>query len=197
MKSQFRAILIALLLLLLWPIVFVRPFAYFAEMTAALPAWVAAQVRFAAMPTTLLIYLVVFLAGLALLLLGRTGKGDYLAGVCALISLVYHLLTCLRQRALSPVSLPIVLALALALLLLLIGRKTPCYWMADFYIMALPVWLLYDSVIPLIYNLFRVPAGMTGMLFPLPNHAYIHALDRFLTLPWQLWAFSRLCSPFC
>ena len=154
MKSQFRAILIALLLLLLWPIVFVRPFAYFAEMTAALPAWVAAQVRFAAMPTTLLIYLVVFLAGLALLLLGRTGKGDYLAGVCALISLVYHLLTCLLSSftcffadCSCSGSCP---------LLLLIGRKTPCYWMADFYIMALPVWLLYDSVIPLIYNLFRV-----------------------------------------
>ncbi len=112
---------------------------------------------------TFLVYLLFAVVLVVLLILGRSRSRIYLAGLCALATIIHHLVLCIRTGKVYPVSLAIAIGLALALLFLLIKSKRPGLWLSDAYTLSLAIWLIYDGPI---YALSRIPGLNVGRLSP-------------------------------
>ena len=147
MKSGTRGLIVSLLVFSFWGTFLVGPFRYFAAGFFSVLSSVFGQTGLSA-PLTGLI-LSVLLAGLTLLLLllGSGKYAGYVAGTCALLSLVYELLRCISQRDFSSVALVVAIGLSLALLFLVFRFYRASLWLADAYIFAVPVLLFIHLVL--------------------------------------------------
>jgi hypothetical protein len=192
MKSQTRTWLIFALLFCLWGTVPISPFSYFAGMIRELSGFLISQPFFPAGWITILIYVLISLILITFLLLGRSRNRLYIAGFCALAEMIYHLVYCIRTNKIYPVSLAIAGGLALALLFLLIKAKSPSIWLSDAYILALPVWLVYDGVIYPLGQLLDIKPDKLAPFIPIPTEALIKNLDKALGLPMAVWALLPL-----
>lgn len=192
MHSRNRAWLMTILLVLVWRLVITGPFTYFADMIKDGAALLAGLLPVSAAVQNLLVYVLLSVVLIILLLLGRTRHRLYLAGFCALAEVIHHLVLCIRTNQLYPASLSIVIALSLALVFLLLHSKSPGLWLSDAFIMAIPVWLICDSLITVLYGVFHLKDGFFGSLIPRPESSLLIQLDDFLQLPWQLWAIIPL-----
>lgn len=191
MKSQSRAWLIFALLFILWAVPY-SPFSYFAEMIRELGGYL---VIHPFMPTpwqAILIYILTGLLLITLLLLGRNRNRLYIAGVCALAEMVYHLIYCISTSKVYPVSLAIAIGLALALFFMLVKAKSPSLWLSDAFVMALPVWLIYDGFIYPASKLLSIEPGQLAPYFKIPASSLLEKLDGTLGLPMLVWALLPL-----
>ncbi len=168
MKSQNRAWIMLLVILLAWQTLPASPFAYFAEMLGQWFGLASRQFFSAAAWQAVFVYLLFILLLAGLLLAGRSKNRVYLAGVCSLATLLQHLVHCIKTGSIYAVSPAIAIGLALSLLFLLIRAKSPALWLTDAYLMALPAWLVRDAVLPPLLEL----AGLNNS-----------ALARYLQLP--------------
>lgn len=196
MKSETRAWLAGAVILLVWRMTYAGPFSYFADMIAGGFLWLWSFAGVPDKPGVLLTY--IFIAGLTCLFfyLGRKKFRLYLAGFFVLGVLLHHVYLCIKSGQLYPVSFAIVIVLALALVFLLIKSKTPGLILSDMFIMSLPVWLLYDSLLVLIFSLFKWPGDRWSPYFVLPDLPLINRLDGFIKLPWEVWAIIPVACAF-
>lgn len=187
MKSETRAWLAGAVIMLVWRMTYAGPFSYFADMITDGLRWSWSFVGVPLQPGIILTY--VFVAGAVCLFffLGRKRFRLYLAGFFVLAVLLHHVLICIRSGQLYPVSFAIVIVLALALVFLLIKNRTPGLILADLFIMSLPVWLIYDSLLVLIYSLLNWSSMRWSPYFVLPDNPLIYKLDGLFRLPWEIW----------
>lgn len=187
MRSETRAWLAGAVLLLVWRMTYAGPFSYFADMIADGLRWLWSFAGVPVKPGVLLTY--IFLAGFVCLFffLGRKKFRLYLAGFFVLGVLLHHVFICIKSGKLYPVSFAIVIVLALALVFLLIKSKTPGLILADMFILALPVWLIYDSLLVLLFSIFKWSGERWSPYFILPASPLISQLDGFIKIPWEIW----------
>lgn len=188
MKSQTRAWLVFVVLFCFWGTLPASPFKYFADMIRELGGYLVEVPAFPTVWQAAVLYLLAAIVLLTLLLLGRGRSRVYIAGFCALATIIHHLLLCIRTGMIYPVSLAIAIGLALALLFLLIKSKRPGLWLSDAFIMSMAVWLVYDGPV---YALSRLPGlGFDGFdpFIPIPSDAVLPLLDGVLGLPLAVWA---------
>lgn len=192
MKSQTRTWLIFALLFCLWGTLPASPFAYFADMINDLGGFLVGLPSIAAGWQSILIYIFMALVLLTLLLLGRSRNRLYIAGLCALSEMVYHIVVCITTNRLYPVSLAIAIGLALALLFLLIKAKSPALWLSDAFVVALSLWLVYDGPVYVLGQLLDIKPATLAPFVPIPASSLLQNLDGALGLPAALWAFLPL-----
>lgn len=188
MKSQTRAWLMFAVLFIFWGTLPASPFKYFAGMIREMGGYLVEAPPVSPLFRSVALYLLAAVLFLTLLLLGRGRSRLYLAGFCALATIIHHVFLCIRTGQVYPVSFAIAIGLALALLFLLIKSKRPGLWLSDAFIMALPVWLIYDG---LVYALNRLPGQPLDRLSPLlsvPDNSLLTGLDGALGLPLAAWA---------
>ncbi|NLM15898.1 MAG: hypothetical protein GX218_08595 [Clostridiaceae bacterium] len=188
MKSQTRAWLVCIVLFVLWGTLAAAPFQYFSDLIRELGGLLVETPVLPAAWKTFLVYLLFAVVLVVLLILGRSRSRIYLAGLCALATIIHHLVLCIRTGKVYPVSLAIAIGLALALLFLLIKSKRPGLWLSDAYTLSLAIWLIYDGPI---YALSRIPGLNVGRLspfIPVPADPLSKNLDNFLGIPLIAWA---------
>jgi hypothetical protein len=191
MKSQTRAWIVFALLFVLWHALPGSPFQYFAEMVREAANLLLVQPFLPPAWQVILLYLIFALLLCGLLLLGRS-SGLYLAGICALATMVHHLILCIRTNRIYAVSPAIAIGLALALLFLLIKVKSPALWLSDAYILSLSVWLLRDGFLPPLIRAAKLDDGALGQFLRLPEQPYINSLTGLAGLPLVVWAILPL-----
>ena len=192
MKSQTRAWIIMVVLFVLWGTLPVSPFVYFSEM---IREWAGLVFEHSIIPLpwqAVLIYLTLALLTTILLLLGRSRSNIYIAGFCALAGMVHHLILCIRTQRLYTVSFAIAIGLALALLFLLIKPQSPALWLSDAFIMALPVFILYDGLLNPLFKLVGLKADALEPFMPIPDQSLVSRLDGVFGLPQTIWAILPL-----
>lgn len=188
MKSETRAWIIFVLLLIFWNTILVSPFRYFADM---IHEWVTLVVVQSFLPPVwqvLLGFLMISLLLVALLLAGRTRSRFYIAGICALAEMAHHLILCIRTNQIYAVSPAIAIGLALALLFLIIKAKSPGLWLSDAFILSLPVWLIHNSVLPSIFHLLDMEKSQVARWFGLPAVPMVSGMNGLWGLPSAVWS---------
>jgi hypothetical protein len=192
MKSQTRTWLVFALLFGLWGTLPISPFAYFAEMVSGWGGFLFGQPSIPASWQAILIYVFVTLILVTFLLLGRSKSKIYIAGVCALAEMVYHIIYCIRTNQVYPVSLAIAIGLALALLFLLFKAKSPAIWLSDAFVASLAVWMVYDGVVYALGQLLKIEPTWLAPFIPIPSESLLAKLDGALGLPLPVWALLPL-----
>lgn len=192
MKSQTRAWLVCIVLFVFWGTLVAAPFKYFSDLIRELGGLLVATPILPAAWKAILVYLLLAAVLVVLLILSRGKSRLYLAGLCALATIIHHIVLCIRTGKLYPVSLAIAIGLALALLFLIIKSKRPGLWLSDAYILSLAVWLIYDGPV---YALSRIPGlniGRFSPFIPVPADPLLKSLDGFLGIPLIAWAILPL-----
>lgn len=192
MKSETRAWIIFILLLIFWRTLPVSPFNYFAGMIRDWFDLVAGQPFLPPVWQVLISFLMISLLLTALLLVGRTRSRLYLAGICALAEMAHHLVVCIKTNQIYAVSPAIAIGLALALLFLIIKAKSPGLWLSDAFVLSLPAWLIHDSVLPLLFSLLGLDKGSVADWFMLTDNPMIAVMDGRLGLPTIVWSIIPL-----
>jgi len=192
MKSETRAWIIFVLLLIFWRTLPVSPFNYFAGMIRDWFDLVAGQPFLPPVWQVLISFLMISLLLTALLLVGRTRSRLYLAGICALAEMAHHLVVCIKTNQIYAVSPAIAIGLALALLFLIIKAKSPGLWLSDAFVLALPAWLIHDSVLPPLFRLLGLDKGSVADWFLFTDSPMIAIMDDRLGLPTIVWSIIPL-----
>lgn len=188
MKSHIRAWIITGILFFLWGTLPVSPFAYFAAMIRQWGDFLFQRGFLPAAWQSILIYLLLTAVFIAFLLVGRSRSRIYIAGICALAGMAHHLIYCLRTDRLYAVSPAIAIGLALALLFLLIKSSQPSLWLSDGFIMALPVYLLYDGLLNPLFRLLKLDFRHLSPFMPVPENTLLSALAGIWGIPLYAWA---------
>ena len=188
MKSGLRGLLVALLLFFLWGTEISGPFRYFSYALENSFLWI-----FNAMgiyPVFQGFIVPVLMVAILILLLRLCTKkfASYTAGVCALLSLVYYLITYWQTKIFDTVSFAVVIGLALALLFLLLKTERPGLWLCDAYLFAIPVLLFYDLLfIPLVRK-FPAVFQWAEKVLAISNAALSSKIPDILGLPSLVWS---------
>lgn len=188
MKSETRAWIIFVLLLIFWNTILVSPFRYFADMIHEWVTLVVVQPFLPPVWQVLLGFLMISLLLVALLLAGRTRSRFYIAGICALAEMAHHLILCIRTNQIYAVSPAIAIGLALALLFLIIKAKSPGLWLSDAFILSLPVWLIHNSVLPSFFHLLDMEKSQVARWFGLPAVPMVSVMNGLWGLPSAVWS---------
>ncbi|NLC84930.1 MAG: hypothetical protein GX749_07640 [Ruminococcaceae bacterium] len=188
MKSQTRALIVYLIVFVLFSTAFMGPFRYFSEVVTKAASTLTGLLPLGSGWSAVLQLVLRSLILTLLLLFGRNRQSYYLAAICALVGMLYHLVIAVSTRTIYPVSLSIAIGLALALLFLILPSRRPLLWLADGFILAVSVSLLYDGVLGPLFNLLKLRTDTFAPLFVLPDQSLINRLGGHLGLPALVWS---------
>ncbi|MDD2534246.1 MAG: hypothetical protein PHC86_06060 [Eubacteriales bacterium] len=188
MKSQTRTWILTVALTLLWSTPIVLPFRYFAQMLANIATWLMAQINLSIAFEAFGLIVLLVLALSAFFWLDRSRNRVYLAGFIALAEVAYHIWMSFRTKSPYDIPLPITIGLSLALLFLLISNKLPGVWLSDAYVMAIPAWLLVETVLAGLFDVMHWPGELLKPILIIPDQSLIFKLEDYLGLPILVWS---------
>ncbi len=190
MKSGTRALTVSIVLLLLWGNILTGPFRYFAYAFRDLFIWIADSLH---APTVVLI-----LCTVVLLVLSSKKFARYMAGICALLSMLNYLLGCLRTKSFDTVSFTVTVGLALALLFLILQADKAGLWLADAYIFSIPVLLFFELVLTPLFVTVHASPNLLSALFTVPESGIATRIGNLFSVPmliWSLFLFALMLIP--
>ena len=188
MKSGLRGLLVALLLFFLWGTEITGPFRFFAYALENTFLWVFKAMGIYPVFQGFIVPLLMVTVLVLLLRLCTKKYASYTAGICALLSLVYYLITYWQTKEFNTVSFAVVIGLALALLFLLFQTERPGLWLCDAYLYAIPVLLFFDLLFfPLVRN-FPAAFQWSQRVFSIANVELSSKIHDILGLPSLLWS---------
>jgi hypothetical protein len=190
LKSGTRALTVSIVLLLLWGNILTGPFRYFAYAFRDLFIWIADSLH---APTVVLI-----LCTVVLLVLSSKKFARYMAGICALLSMLNYLLGCLRTKSFDTVSFTVTVGLALALLFLILQADKAGLWLADAYIFSIPVLLFFELVLTPLFVTVHASPNLLSALFTVPESGIATRIGNLFSVPmliWSLFLFALMLIP--
>lgn len=188
MKSESRALLVSVALLLLWGTVLAGPFRYFAYAFRDFFSWALDTMHAPSVPSGFVIALLLILVVVIFLILSAKKIAQYLAGICSLLSMLYYLFTCLQARTFGAVSFTVTIGLALALLFLVIQADRASLWLADLYIMSIPVLMFFELVLTPLFVTVKASPNLLSFLFTVPTESIATRIGSLLHVPMLIWS---------
>lgn len=188
MTSGVRALIVSIALLLLWGTVLTAPFRTFAH---AAMNFYAGVFRNSHMPPVLLGFVLALLLTAtvaAMLIIGATDFSRYMAGICASLTMLYYLYTCIRDTYFDFSSFAIAAGLALALLFLIFQADRVGMWLADAYIYSIPIWLFVELILTPILIANKATGNAFASYFAVQKESLATKIGDFLQIPMLVWS---------
>lgn len=198
MKSGTRALTVSIVLLLLWANILTGPFRYFAYAFRDLFIWIADSLHAPAALSGFILAIVLILCTVVLLVLSSKKFARYMAGICALLSMLNYLLGCLRTKSFDTVSFTVTVGLALALLFLILQADKAGLWLADAYIFSIPVLLFFELVLTPLFVTVHASPNLLSALFTVPESGIATRIGNLFSVPmliWSLFLFALMLIP--
>lgn len=183
MKRRERAIILFIILLLFWGTVLTGPFKYFSWMTRDLGAYVLHTLRIGGDVRIFTAYLFSILCMTGLFILGRTKNRSLTCAVCAVSSLIFYLI---QSGNLQEVPLFIAIALALALVSAVLKSRAPEQWLADLFLLSIPVMIVYDALLVPFFSFLKLNTGLFAPWIEIPGTSIFMDVT-FLHWPVIVW----------
>ena len=198
MKSGTRGLIVSIALFLLWGTIFTGPFRYFAFAFRDLYIWFSELVHMPTVISGFVITLLLIITIVVLLILSARKFAPYMAGVCALLSMCYYLLTCIKSGSFDFVSFTVTFGLALALLFLIFQASKASLWLADAYIFSIPVLLFFELVMTPVYLALKASPDAVSSLFIVPAESLATRIGNLFQVPlliWSVFLFALMLLP--
>ena len=188
MKSGTRALIVSIALFLLWGTILTGPFRYFGYAFRDFYIWVLDSLHTPTVVSGFIITLLLVVTMVVLLLLGTKKFSQYMAGICALLSMLYYLFTCLQNRNFDTVSFTVTFGLALALLFLIFQANKASLWLADAYIFSIPVLLFFELVMTPLFVTVKASPNLLSALFIVPAESIGTRIGNLFQVPMLIWS---------
>jgi len=188
LKSGTRALTVSIVLLLLWGNILTGPFRYFAYAFRDLFIWIADSLHTPAAASGFIIAVVLILCAVVLLVLSSKKFARYMAGICALLSMLNYLLGCIRTKSFDTVSFTVTFGLALALFFLIIQADKAGLWLADAYIFSIPVLLFFELVLTPLFVTVHASPNLLAALFTVPETSIATRIGNLFSVPMLIWS---------
>lgn len=187
MKSGLRGLIVSILLFVLWGTVIAGPFRYLAYAFKNMLGVAFASVGIKGtvvgflMPIFLVLILIIYL------LISARKPAEYMAGLGAVISILYYLFICFNNRSFDGLAFPVALGLAVALIFILMHFEKGNLWLGDAYFYAIPVLLFYELVMLPLYEILKIKGNPLSPFIQVPTNGIISDLGNLLGIPMIVW----------
>lgn len=173
MKRRERAILSFLILLFFWGTILTGPFKYFAWMTRDIGNFIMGKAGAGADFRVFVAYIISILCMAGLFLIGRSKSRGLICAVCAISSLCFYLVqffSSLKEiQAIQTVPLFIAIGLALALLSSITRTNSLELWLADLFVLSIPVMIVYDTLLVPIFVFLNLDTNLLAPWLVIPK----------------------------
>jgi len=188
LKGGTRAAILSLILFLTWDTFLTAPFRWFAKAFRDLSVTTAEALHLPAVLQGFL--LVIFLLAVTIFLLVLTTRSivRHIAGACAVASVIYYVIVAIRSMSLDGDMIWVTAGLCIAFLMLLFRTDKPNLFLADAYILAIPVMLFRELVLGSLFSRANINPELLSPVIHVPTDLIADRIGDFLGLPMPVWS---------
>lgn len=174
------------------------PFRYFAYAFRDFYTWIMDLFHTSDVVSGFVITLLLIITVILLLILSAGKFSAYMAGICALLSMLYYLFTCIQNKSIGTVSFTVTVGLALALLFLIMQADKAGLWLADAYIYSIPVLMFFELVLTPLFVTVKASPKLLSFLFTVPTGSVATRIGNLFEVPmliWSIFLFALMLIP--
>lgn len=198
MKSDTRSLIVSIAVFFLWGTMLTGPFRYFAYAFRDFYTWIMDLFHTSDVVSGFVITLLLIITVIVLLILSAGKFSAYMAGICALLSMLYYLFTCIQNKSIGTVSFTVTVGLALALLFLIMQADKAGLWLADAYIYSIPVLMFFELVLTPLFVTVKASPKLLSFLFTVPAGSVATRIGNLFQVPmliWSIFLFALMLIP--
>ena len=187
MRSDVRALIVSILMFLLWGTVLTYPFRAVSSLICDNTEAIVGKISMPAIASAVLTLLIIMGLACLGLLAGRKEISDYLALSLSLLGSILYCVKVVKTRQYSVDSVFVSLVLVVSVVLVLSRKTEWIRWVADAYIMALPVTMCYESVLNPLYRLLKTDIYKFSPFIVVPSSGIFSKAGDMLGVPLVAW----------
>lgn len=177
----------SILLFVLWGTVITGPFRYLAYAFRSVILAICVAAHIPTVVSGFIVTLALACVVVAFLLLSSRKSAEYMAGIGAILSVLYYFYTCIISRSFNSLSFPIALGLAAALLFMMLRAESASLWLGDAYFYSIPVLLFYELVLTPLFGMAKISDKLLSPFITVPHSGLSTRIGDLAGLPALVW----------
>ncbi len=190
MRSDIRALIVSILLFLLWGTVITYPFRIVSDITCQATEAVVGKIPLPAIAFAVLVLLIIMGITCVLLFLGKMEVSDHIALVLSITGTIVYTVRIFTTRSFSVAAVAMAILLAGTILLVIMRKTEWTRYIADAFIMALPVRMCYECIMNPLYRLLKTDLYLLSPFITVPQTSIFSKVGNLLGVNLLLWSGS-------
>lgn len=188
MRSDLRALIVSILLFLLWGTVLTYPFRIVSDITCQATEAVAGKLGLPAIAFAVLVLFVISGITCVMLFLGRMESSEAIALSLSVLACIVYCVRVFRSRSFSIESVFVAVVLAGTIVLILLRKTEWTRYIAEAFIMALPVRMCYECVMNPLYRLLKTDLYKLSPFITVPQTGIFSKVGNLLGVDLLVWS---------
>ena len=188
MRSDLRALIVSILLFLLWGTVLTYPFRIVSDITCQATEAVVGKMGLPAIAFAVLVLIIIMGITCAMLFLGRMESSDAIAMALSLMACIVYCVRVFTSKSFSIESVFVAVVLAGTIVLVLANKTEWTRFVADAFIMALPVCMCYECIMNPLYRLLKKDLYMLSPFITVPQTSVFSKVGNLLGVDLLVWS---------
>jgi len=187
-RSDLRALIVSILLFLLWGTVLTYPFRIISDITSQATEAVVGKVHLPAIAFAVLVLFVISGITCVMLFLGRMESSEAIALSLSVLACIVYCVRVFRSRSFSIESVFVAVVLAGTIVLILLRKTEWTRYVADAFIMALPVRMCYECIMNPLYRLLKADLYKLSPFITVPQTGIFSKVGNLLGVDLLVWS---------
>ncbi len=188
MRSDLRALIVSILLFLLWGTVLTYPFRIVSDITCQATEAVVGKMGLPAIAFAVLVLLIIMGITCVMLLLGRMESSDAIAMALSLLACIVYCVRVFTSKSFSIEAVFVAVVLAGTIVLVLANKTEWTRYVADAFILALPVCMCYECIMNPLYRLLKKDLYMLSPFITVPQTSIFSKVGNLLGVDLLVWS---------
>ncbi len=184
MKRRERALIVFIALILFWGTIISTPFKYFAWMTRDVGKFAFDRLGINGNAGIFVAYVISIICMIALFIICKSGSKVFVSAICSIASLIFFIITDFAK--LDAVPLSIVIGITLSLFAVIIKTNSFEAFLADLFILSIPVMILYDALLVPIFSYLKINTEIFAPWIIISKTSYFSGVT-FFSWPSIFW----------
>ena len=188
MRSDLRALIVSILLFLLWGTVLTYPFRIVSDITCQATEAVAGKMHLPAIAFAIFVLFVVMGITCLMLFLGRMENSDTVALTLSVAASIIYCVKVFTSKSFSIESVFVAILLSGTIILVLANKSEWTRYIADAFIMALPVQMCYECIMNPLYRLLKTDLYKLSPFITVPQTGIFSKVGNLLGVDLLVWS---------
>ena len=188
MRSDIRALIVSILLFLLWGTVLTYPFRIISDITCQATEAVVGKIPLPAIAFAVLVLLIIMGITCVMLFMGKMEVSDHIALVLSITGTIVYTVRIFTTRSFSVAAVFMAILLSGTIVLVLMRKTEWTRYIADAFIMALPVRMCYECIMNPLYRLLKTDLYLLSPFITVPQTSIFSKVGNLLGVNLLLWS---------